>query len=102
MKCVTKEVSMLRKCQLWKNVSSVSKVKKETPRLYISNITEILVKCNEYELYIGEYSIFCKKIYFGHARPFNKSTNILKEIGDIIAKNRKKFWLELPEKNVLL
>lgn len=106
--------------QLRKNLSSVSKLKKETPKLYISKITEILVKRNEYELYFKrnnnddwtKLDFLQKKYILDMPDPsikpqpngFEKSKveNILKNLGDIIPDNRKQFWLELPEKNVLL
>lgn len=109
---------LLEDFQLWKNLSSISKVKKETPRVYISKLTEILVKRNEYELYFKVNSNddwkkldFLQKKYISnmpdpsikpHPNGFERTKveNIMKNLGDIIPENRKQFWLELPEKNV--
>lgn len=102
--------------QLWKNLSSC-KLKKQTPKLYISKITEILVKRSDFHLYYKcntnevdwkELDFLQKKIISDMPMPSIKAEpngfekqkveTIIKSLGDIIPENRRQFWLELPEK----
>lgn len=101
---------------IWKNLSSSNKIKKQTPKVYISKITQILVKRNEFIIHYklandDEWKVldFLLKKHIDpmpipsfKAQPNGfekvKVENLLKQLGDLFPENRKQFWLSLPEK----
>lgn len=102
--------------QICKNLSSSNKIKKQTPKVYISKITQILVKRNEFIIHYklandDEWKVldFLLKKHIDpmpipsfKAQPNGfekvKVENLLKQLGDLFPENRKQFWLSLPEK----
>lgn len=102
--------------QLWKNLSSASKIKNQNPKFYIAKITEVMVKRNEFQIYYKNKSDeewkqldFLLKKYIGelptpsiktapNGFEREKVDNLFKALGSIMPDNRKKFWEDLPEK----
>lgn len=103
---------------LWEDMSSAAKIKKHTQRPYLADITEILVKKGDLNLHYKtsedeefkpvdfimkkciRHNCISKPRQKTEANGFEreKVETMLKQVGNLMPENRRRFWITLPDK----